>query len=80
MEIKETVKTKLGDAKDKSIAFVKKAWPYASAITVTAGILGIVYRESYLKAYSRGFCDGKRLGQNTVIKIINDLAKSVETK
>ena len=80
MEIKETVKTKLVRAKDKSVAFVKKAWPYPAVVTASIVIMGIENRAYYAKGYSRGFFAGNQTGKKAVIEIINDLAKSVETK
>jgi len=80
MEIKETVKTKLVHAKDEFVAFAAEVMPYVT-IAITCGtITYVAAKASYIKGYNQGLCSGARHGKNAVIEIINDLAKSVETK
>lgn len=80
MEIKNTVKTKLIKAKDKAVAFVEVAAPYIVFGAVCGAITYTTAIASYAIGYNKGSIDGTEAGKNTVIKIISDLAKSVETK
>ena len=80
MEIKNTVKNKLSDARDKVVAFASDAAPYIAIVVASGTIAYITARASYLRGYTRGVLSGTEAGKNAVIEIISDLAKSVETK
>lgn len=80
MEIKNTVKDKLSEVKDKAVAFAAVAAPYI-AIGVSCG--AITYTTAiatYAIGYRQGVLSGTEAGKNAVIEIISDLAKSVGTK
>lgn len=79
MEIK-TVKAKLSKAKDKVVAFAAVAAPYI-VFGATCGVITYTTATAtYAVGYTKGTLDGTKLGRSSVIEIISDLAKSVETK
>lgn len=80
MEIKNTVKTKLVEAKDKAAEIAVEAVPYITFGATCGFITFVTGLATYKMGYSQGVLNGARAGKNAVIDIISDLAKSVETK
>lgn len=80
MEIKNTVKNKLSEAKDKAVAFASAAAPYIAIGVASGTIVYITARASHDAGYCQGFLEGNKLGKRAVIETISDLAKNVGTK
>ena len=80
MEIKETVKTKLVKVKDEAAKIAVAVAPYITIGVASGAIVYITAKASYNIGWGRGFVTGTQNGKKAVIEIINDLAKSVETK
>ena len=74
------MRTKLVKAKDEAVEFVSVAAPYIVIGVIGGTVAYIAARASYSAGYTRRAFRGAEDGKNAVIEIINDLAKSVETK
>ena len=79
MEIK-TVKTKLSKVKDKDVKKAVELAPYVTFFATSGVIVYTTAKASYNAGYGQGFITGNINGKKTVMEIISDLAKSVETK
>lgn len=80
MNYKETVKNKLVHVKDEAIRKAAELAPYIAILAASGSLVYIVTKAGYNTGYGQGFIDGNLNGKKAVIEIINDLAKSVETK